>query len=190
MHSVARIVRLWYICLTLTVRSSPEESWFLCDITTLRQCSHTIICDYDWSSLISLLLKPHMSSGMCEWRCWGLSMDAYAMNHALLLRPSNHIYTTAVLSQSTARARHWQWSSLLNVNGDQTAQRDKPLNGSRGEAPSNSSFALLRPISLRILGVDSTFLFCYTKYMRNIVTLLCIRHYFAATFTLVLAIWY
>jgi len=32
-----------------SLRSSPEESWFLCDTTTLRQSSHTITCDYDWS---------------------------------------------------------------------------------------------------------------------------------------------
>ena len=32
---------------------------------------------------------------------------------------------------STARARNWQWSNLLNVNNDQSAQRDKPLDGPR-----------------------------------------------------------
>jgi len=35
--------------------------------------------------------------------------------------------------------RNWQWSSLLNVNDDQSAQRDKPLDGSTGEAPSKSN---------------------------------------------------
>ena len=35
--------------------------------------------------------------------------------------------------------RHWQWSSLLNVNDDQSAQRDKPLDGSRGETRSHLS---------------------------------------------------
>ena len=35
-----------------------------------------------------------------------------------------------------APSRHWQWSSLLNVNDDQSAQRDKPLDGSKVEAPS------------------------------------------------------
>ena len=59
-----------------------------------------------------------------------------AVNPALLLRPSNHIYAAAALSQSTARARHWQWSSVLSVNDDQGAQRDKTLDGSRDEAPS------------------------------------------------------
>jgi len=56
-----------------------------------------------------------------------------AVNLALLLRPSNHIYAAAALSHSTARAWHWQWSSLLNVNDDQSAQRDKPLDGSRAK---------------------------------------------------------
>ena len=47
-----------------------------------------------------------MSSGMCEGRCRGLSSDAYAMGHlfavnlALLLRPSNDIYAAAALCQS------------------------------------------------------------------------------------------
>ena len=35
-------------------------------------------------------------------------------------------------AQSTAGPRNWQWSSLLNVNDDQSAQRDKPLDRSRG----------------------------------------------------------
>jgi len=43
-----------------------------------------------------------------------------AVNLALLPRPSNHIYAASALSQSTAGARHWQWSSLLNVNNDQS----------------------------------------------------------------------
>jgi len=30
----------------------------------------------------SLLLKPQLSSEMCERCCWGLSSDAYAMSHA------------------------------------------------------------------------------------------------------------
>jgi len=59
------------------------------------------------------------------------------MSHALLLT-TNHIYAAAALSQSTARARNWQWFSLLNVNGDQSAQCDKSLDGSRGEDPSNT----------------------------------------------------
>jgi len=63
--------------------------------------------------------------------------SAYAMSHALLLT-TNHIYAAAALSQSTARARNWQWSSLLNVNDDQSAQSDKPLDRSRGEDPSNT----------------------------------------------------
>ena len=29
-----------------------------------------------------MLLKPQMSSGMCERRCRGLSRDAYATSHA------------------------------------------------------------------------------------------------------------
>jgi len=34
---------------------------------------------------------------------------------------------------------HWQWSSLLNVNDDQSTQRTKPLGGYRGKAPSNNN---------------------------------------------------
>jgi len=46
-------------------------------------------------------------------------------------------YRLAAATASTARAWHWQWSSLLNVRDDQSAQRDKPLlDGSRSEAPS------------------------------------------------------
>jgi len=58
-----------------------------------------------------------------------------AVNLALLLQPSNHIYAAAALSQSTARARHWQWSSLLNMNDDQNAWRDKRLDVSIGAKP-------------------------------------------------------
>ena len=65
------------------------------------------------------------------------------MSHVLLLRLSNHIYAAAALSQSTARARNWQWSSLLNGNEDQNVQRDKPLDGSRGEALSCKTDTLL-----------------------------------------------
>ena len=53
-----------------------------------------------------------------------------------------HGYRLAAATASTAQARHWQWSSLLNVNNDQSVQRDKPLDGSiganRGGAPSVS----------------------------------------------------
>jgi len=45
-------------------------------------------------------------------------------------------WVSACSAQSTARPRHWQWSSLQSVNDDQSAQRDKSLDGSRGEAPS------------------------------------------------------
>jgi len=45
-------------------------------------------------------------------------------------------YRLVAATASTAQAQHWQWSSLLNVNDDQNAQRDKPLDGSRGKAPS------------------------------------------------------
>jgi len=38
----------------------------------------------------------------------------------------------------TARPQYRQWSSLLNVNDDQSAQRDKLLDVSRGKAPSQS----------------------------------------------------
>jgi len=51
---------------------------------------------------------------------------------------------SACSAQSTARPRHWQRSSLLNLNDDQRAQRDKPLDGSRGEPPSNSYHHLAR----------------------------------------------
>jgi len=43
---------------------------------------------------------------------------------------------SACSAQSVAGPRHWQWFSLLNVNGDQSVQRDKPQNGSSGEDPS------------------------------------------------------
>jgi len=97
--------------------------------------------------------------------------------HALLLRPSNHIYAAVALSQSKVNdadrsspsAELAVVSSLLNVNDDhklphklatagscathsemlrtekarrkgtESAQRDKPLDWSRGEAPSTTN---------------------------------------------------
>jgi len=46
-----------------------------------------------------------------------------------------HRYRLAAATASTAQVQHWQWSSLLNVNDDQSVQRDKPLAGSKGKAP-------------------------------------------------------
>jgi len=88
-----------------------------------------------------------------------LSRDAYAMSHALLLRSSNHIYAAAALSQSKVhdadrpspsaalavvqpamnylRLVHMQrtvkCSELRREGGRE--QHDKPIDGSRGEAP-------------------------------------------------------
>ena len=74
---------------------------------------------------------------------------AYAMSHLSAEACTQRLaagrgdgYRLAAATASTARARNWQRSSLLNVNDDQSAQRDKPLNGSRGEAPVHSSVAL------------------------------------------------
>jgi len=62
---------------------------------------HLVIC-----TCLSILLTPEMSSGMSLWRS-RCDLHAYAMSHwlavltyVLLLRPSNHIYAAASLSQS------------------------------------------------------------------------------------------
>jgi len=47
-------------------------------------------------------------------------------------------YWLAAATASTARARHWQWSSLLSVNDDKSAQCNKPLHRSRSEAASDN----------------------------------------------------
>jgi len=47
-----------------------------------------------------------------------------------------HGYRLTATTASTAGARHWQWSSLLNMDDDHSAQLDKPLDGSMGEASS------------------------------------------------------
>jgi len=76
--------------------------------------------------------------------------------HALLLRPSNHIYAVAALSQSkvhdadrpslsatlaAAAGSYAAHSEMLRTEKGrrketESAQRDKPLDGSRVEAPS------------------------------------------------------
>jgi len=65
---------------------------------------------------------------------------AYAMRHAAAAAAGYrawHGYRLAANSfySPSAALGHWQWSSLLNVNDDQSAHRDKPLDGSRGIAP-------------------------------------------------------
>jgi len=64
---------------------------------------------------------------------------ASAMSHAAAAAAGYrawHGYRLAANSfySPSAPLGHWQWSSLLNVNDDQSAQRDKSLDESRGEA--------------------------------------------------------
>ena len=68
-----------------------------------------------------------------------------------------HGYRLAAATASTARARHWQWSSLLNVNDDRSAQCDEPLDGSRGEA---RSLIKLECISVSVMCADAELLSC------------------------------
>ena len=67
---------------------------------------------------------------------------AYAMSHLSAKACTQRLaaghgdgYRLAAATASTARARNWQWSSLLNVNDDQSMQFAKPIDWSGGEAP-------------------------------------------------------
>jgi len=65
----------------------------------------------------------------CRWRCLcHESRCCGGLHTAAGCRAWSRVSVCS--AQSTDRARHWQWSSLLNVNDDQSTQRDKSLDGS------------------------------------------------------------